>query len=185
MGAEKEEVQFELLERIEDAYRLPTSFQMTLFMILEIIIISILYALHVALDVAVIVFLLATSFLYPYAIKVRTLLTELAGMVIFGCTIAAVVYYLVVNVEIGGSDFWMLVIFVLVFGVELLHHIYEKAKTIKSPTMIVADLVLTVVFALALWMFLSGIGFDPVWTIILTALLSGLYFYAIFPEKPY
>lgn len=185
MSSEKEEIRFELLERIEDAYRLPTSFQVTLFVILEVVIISILYALKVPLEFSVIIFLLATAFIYPYVIKTKTLITEMVGVVIFGSTIAAVLYYLAKGVKIGDPNFWVLVIFILVFGVELLHHIHEKAKTIKSPAIIAVDIVLTVIFAFAMWMFLYRLGFDPVWTIILTVLLSVFYFYAIFPEKPY
>lgn len=185
MSSEHEEIRFELLERIEDAYRLPTSFQAALFVILEVIIISILYALKVPLELSVIIFLLVTAFMYPYVIKTKTFLTEMIGIVIFGSTIAAVLYYLTKGVKIGEPNFWALVIFILVFGVELLHHVHEKAKTIKSPSIIVADIILTVIFAFAMWMFLYGIGFDQVWAIMITLVSSLLYFYAIFPEKPY
>ncbi len=189
MGEEKEELAFELLERIEDAYRLPTQMQVALFLGVEFILIIIFYYVPLSLSAKVVGFLLATSLIYPYAIKVRNFPTELLAVILFGCTIAAFVYYLAESAYVGWEalntpEFWILVIFVLVFSVELFHHMYEKARTVRSRSIIIVDLILTIVFAFASWMFLSKI-LSSMWAIMSTLILTLLYFYAIFPEKPF
>ncbi len=187
MSEEAEELKFEVLERIEDAYRLPISIQIFLLLIAEMILFGILYGLHIALPEALIVFLLGTAIMYPIIIKVRNFLSELIAVVIYGCLMSSVGYYLFYKVHTGGltKEFWMLVIFVLVFGVELFHHMYEKAKTLRTTSVYIVDIILTVIFFAASFMFLRTINVNMVWSALVSVAVALLYAYAIFPEKPY
>jgi len=187
MGEEAEELKFEVLERIEDAYRFPVSIQLFLLFIAEMILFGVLYGLRVPLPEALIVFLLGTAILYPILIKVRNFLSELVAAVIYGCMMASVAYYLFYVVYKGllTKEFWMLVILILVFGVELFHHMYEKAKTLRTVPIYTADIILSIVFAFSVFMFLQAINVDIIWSILIAIATTVLYAYAIFPEKPY
>ena len=137
------------------------------------------------------IFLLATALVYPMAIKVRNFFTELIASFIYGSFIASFVYYLysqLVVVE-GGADnpnLWMLVIFVLVVGVEMLHHMHEKVRTLRTKPIILVDVVLSVIFGIAMFMFLyTAEVMRTVGCIVASFLVGLLYAYAILPEKPY
>ena len=186
MGEEAEELKFELLERIEDAYRLPFSIQAFIFAIIEIVLFSFLYYFGIPLLQAFLTFLLVTAIIYPVVIKVRNPASELIGVILYGCLIAAVAAYLILNVEAMNTvEFWMIVIFLLVFGVELFHHMYEKARTLRTKPVIITDIILSAFFAFSVFMLLSLIIEALVWKILITTGATILYAYAIFPEKPY
>jgi len=187
MGGETEELKFELLEAIEDAYRMPKSVQIFLFVMLEIIMFAVLYHLQVILQpYGFVAFLLFTGLIYPMVIKVRNFITEMIAVVLYGAIIFSVGWYVWEMAQTAKpEEIWMIVIFLLVFGVELFHHMYEKARTVKTPSIIIADLVLAGIFAFATFMLLQAIKIDIVWSILVTIGATVIYAYAILPEKPY
>ena len=191
MGEEAEELKFELLERLEDAYRLPVSAQVLFFAIAEILLFSVLYYFREQIQVleATIIFLLGTALIYPITIKVRNFYTELLAAFIYGSFMAGFTYYLIYTLvekpDIKNPSLWMLLVFVLVFGTELFHHIHEKARTLRTRPIILADIILTAIFCFSIFMLLWTWEVSTVWSIIIAIFSGMIYAYAILPEKPY
>jgi len=191
VGEEAEELKFELLERLEDAYRLPVSAQVLFFAIAEILLFSVLYYFREQIQVleATIIFLLGTALIYPITIKVRNFYTELLAAFIYGSFMAGFTYYLIYTLvekpDIKNPSLWMLLVFVLVFGTELFHHIHEKARTLRTRPIILADIILTAIFCFSIFMLLWTWEVSTIWSIIIAIFSGMIYAYAILPEKPY
>ena len=191
MGEEAEELKFELLERLEDAYRPPISAQILFFAVAEIVLFSVLYYFKEQIQIleATVIFLLGTALIYPVVIKVRNFYTELLAAFIYGSFMAGFTYYLVYTLvekpDIKNPALWMLLVFVLVFGTELFHHIYEKARTLRTRPIILADIILTAIFCFSIFMLLWTWEVSTVWSIIIAIFSGMIYAYAILPEKPY
>lgn len=191
MGEEAEELKFELLERLEDAYRLPISAQILFFAVAEIVLFSVLYYFREQIQIleATIIFLLGTALIYPITIKVRNFYTELLASFIYGSFMAGFTYYLIYTLvekpDIKNPSLWMLLVFVLVFGTELFHHIHEKARTLRTRPIILADIILTAIFCFSIFMLLWTWEVSTIWSIIIAIFSGMIYAYAILPEKPY
>ncbi len=185
----EEEIVFEIRENLEDAYRLSPYAQTVLFALAEFLLILGIYYLRIGFPEAYIVWILATTMIYPMVIKVRNFVTEMIAIVLYGAAISVTAIYLVdkfVIEKTAEANLWVIVIFLLILGVELFHHVYEKARTVRTKTIIIADLILTAIFAYVTWnlmqIFIPG---DLFWALLGTGALSIAYFVAIFPEKPF
>jgi len=185
----EEEVMFEIRENLEDAYRLTSYAQIVLFALAEFLLVLGIYYLRIGLPEAYIVWILATTMIYPVVIKIRNFVSELIAITLYGAAISITAAYLIDKFVIEktvGVNLWIVVIFLLILGVELFHHVYEKARAVKTKTMIIVDLVLTLIFAYAAWNLMQIlIPGNFFWEILTTVMLSVAYFVAIFPEKPF
>jgi len=189
MSEEVEELKFELREHLEDAYRPPVSAQALFFILAEIALFSAIYYLKIQMPEALVIYLLGTALVYPVTIKVRNFFSELLASFIYGSFMAGFTYYLIYtmirNPEVKNPALWMLVMFVLVFGIELYHHINEKARTLRTRPIILIDLILSVLFGFSMFMLFWAWNVSTIWSIIMAFLGAILYAYAILPEKPY
>lgn len=191
---EGEELKFELRERLEDAYRLHPNAQIALYIFLELVVLVALYVLEVPLVEGFIIFLFVTTALYPIVIKIRNIYSETLGIALYGATISALGLYIVdmvLKIMAGGEtrtaeiNALMATVFLLVFGIELFHHVYEKARVLRVKWVYIVDVILSVIFAYIVYRLLSLWGFDFPITLLLTGVATLFYFVAIKPETPF
>ena len=108
--------------------------------------------------------------------------------ILYGATILGFFAYLLITLgyeEVTVPEIAALGIFILVFGVELLHHLHERTKMVKTTGVIIFNTIMTILFAIAVFFFINPLLADIVLKLLITLLGAGLYFVAIYPEKPF
>lgn len=182
---------FELRESLEEAYRPSPYAQLALFISLEVILLLGIWALKLSFPESYVVFLFITALLYSTIVRVRTMISELITMILFGAAISTTAFYLIYTFVLKPTgvnllNLWLVIVFLLVLGLQTFHYVFEKARTVKTKSTLIFNAILTTIFAFAVWNILNAIVHASQTIVLLaTIVISIAYFAAIFPEKPF
>ena len=193
-----EEQKLKMQADIERWYRPYPALQIFFFTMVMLFISIFLYYIEqtivIPLEIIITFWFGAASFFYPFFIKIRRRSAMILGWVLYGITLFGGVYlgykYLSVSIE-RIREFVLFIAVVEVIGIELLHHIVSELKHYRSSKVIMADVILSIIFGVCMFIFFYGIPgvvsgiLDLFWSIIVTIVLVILFAYAIFPERPF
>ncbi|HDI01405.1 MAG TPA: hypothetical protein ENF78_03150 [Candidatus Bathyarchaeota archaeon] len=193
MASVSEELMPEVMAEIEAGYRLRPATQVGLMLILTLLGLWLIYLAReyydVPLEVCIIAGTIYLALLYPLIIKIRNRFTIALSFGFFGAAIAAIAYWLVTNVVLmpGGLSIEAIalyVVFLEIIVMELFHHLCEEYVFYERDwRSYLLTAVLSAGFFACLYVFLSAyaLGFTA---IVIAAVLTMMFAWAILPEKP-
>jgi len=182
-----------VLAEIEAGYRLRPATQVGLMIVMVLLGLFIIEQAKLPLDVSIMVATIYVALLYPLIIKIRHRLAIALSFGLYGAALAAILYWIITGHILplvqGGQAvrleaLALYVIFLEIVGMELFHHLCEEyvfyERDWRSYLMVS---LLSVVFFACLYIFLSAyaLGFMA---LLLSAVLTIIFAWAVLPEKP-
>ena len=188
-----EEFMPEILAEVEAGYRLRPATQVGLMLILSLLGLWLIYLAReyygLPLDVCIIAATVYLALLYPLIIKIKNRFTIALSFAFYGAAMAAIIYWLVRHTLLapGGLSLEAMalyVIFLEIIAMELFHHLCEEYVFYERDwRSYLLTAVLSAGFFACLYVFLSAyaLGFTA---IVIAAVLTMMYAWAVLPEKP-
>jgi len=179
------EDEFPIPKRLEDAYRFKPATQLLVYIVLLVIGALILSVVKLGwpLDLYIVIFVVYAALLFPVVIKIENQWKVSFSLGLYGAAMAAIIYWTVTLLEsFDLRSVSLYVLFLLIMTVELLHHLGEDIAYEEDKKVYIGVTVLSVIFFIFLYMFLSA--YDWRVTVFGSILATILFAYAILPEKP-
>jgi len=189
-----EEFAPEVLAEIEAGYRLRPATQVGLMLVLVVLGIWLIQQAQLPLGTAIIVSTIYVALLYPLIIKIKNRLTIALSFGLYGAALTAILYWLVASYflpALTGSQAMLsveaialYVIFLEIVGMELFHHLCEEYVFYERDwRSYLLTAILSAGFFACLYVFLSAyaLGFTA---ILISAVLTMMFAWAVLPEKP-
>ena len=188
-----EEFMPEILAEVEAGYRLRPATQVGLMLILSLLGLWLIYLAkehyNLPIEVCVIAGTIYLALLYPLVIKIRNRLTVSISFGLYGAAMAAIAYWLVTKAILAPGGLSMeavalYVIFLEIIAMELFHHLCEEHVFYERDwRSYLLTLLLSIGFFACLYVFLSAyaLGFT---SIVIAAVLTMMFAWAVLPEKP-
>lgn len=175
------EVEFEISDKLEDAYRLSPTMQIFLYLLLLLIVGYVLIYVEIPLEARIGVFIVVAALTFPIIIKKRNVYLNAISLGLYGSAMASIIYLTLINMaSLDEYSIALYLLFILIIGVELLHHmgagLVERTK--KSH---IAVVVLSVFFFILAYIFLSY--YNPIVSFFGALALTFIFAYAILPEE--
>ena len=179
--------------RLEEAYRFRPATQVGLFLIMACLGLWLIdkgmKRFGIPLDVAIVIAAIYLALLYPLIIKVRNRFTIAASFGFFGAALASIIYWLVFHAPLVArlEAVALYAMFLEIVGMELFHHLCEEFVFYERDwrSYLVVS-ILSAGFFACLWCFLGplGCGLDTWLTVLISAILTMMFAWAVLPEKP-
>ncbi len=183
-----EEIKFEIVEDLTRPYRLSLKAQIALYVLSLIFTVVILYYIPVplSLEMKIMYFVAVAAIIYPYTIKIINALSESLALSLYVGAMFAIIYVLLkIYSPASLREVMMLLIFLEVLGVELLNHLFNRFRWSRSKWMYVLAGVLAAIFFVALFTILNIPTLGSFIALIISAVFSVVFYYAIIPERPF
>ena len=181
----EEELRFELLEDLTTSYRLSVRAQLFLYTILMLAtILLVAYVPNIPLIVGISTILVTATILYPYIIKINNIYSFSLQISLYAGSLFSIFYLVYSYVQPDNlRTLSLILLFLEVMSIELLHHVYERLKLVKTKGTYVFTAIASIIFFVLLVEILFPIGL--VLSVIFSAILTIIFAYAIFPERPF
>ncbi len=191
----EQEMEIFVEKEVEEGYRLRTSTQVGLMLILGVLGIWLIYEgfRHFIppfneLDTIVAFSTIYIALIYPLIIKIRNRLTIALSFGLFGAAIASVVYWLVTHVQLSTEPvaIALYVMFLEIVAMELFHHLCEEYVFYERDwrSYLVVGIFSAGFFA-CMWVLLGPLGYGlGSLAIVLAVLFTMMFAWAVLPEKP-